>query len=708
MAFQVSPGINVSEVDLTAGAQQVSVSDAAFAGPFAWGPALQVMDIGSEDDLVRVFGKPDSTIYEHWYSAQSFLAYSNLLHAVRAVSEGALNATSGYRALPGSVDNAGNNVFDWTADGNSAFTTVGLVVGESILIGGDAFTVNSIVSNTEFTTTTDGGANAVSAATVDVFGALIKNQTEYDANWASGVAFAVDANTPGSWAAKYPGELGNSLKVSVCDSANAFSSTPAGAISLTAGSNTVTGNGTSFQTTVVVGDTLKVGGLTLVVSSIVSNTSLRTGAAASKNVAETSSWTRSWQYASLFDGAPKTSAYASSRGGSLDEVHVVVVDEDGLFTGVPGTVLERYPFLSKASDAKNVNGDPNYYVTVVNAQSKYVWWTQTASANTANWGSVAASHTFGVSALAQTVSLKGGQTDNENMTDGDKEVAFDLFKNKDVVDISLIITGPASASLASYVIQNIAEVRKDCVAFVSPNKSDVVNNSGQEVSAITAHRNQLPSTSYGFLDSGWKWTFDKYNDVNRWVPLNGDIAGIAARSDSATDPWFSPAGFTRGNVKNVIKLAWNPIQVERDDLYKIGVNAVVAFPGAGTVLFGDKTLLDRPSAFDRINVRRLFIVLEKTVSRLSRASLFEFNDDFTRSQFRNAIEPYLRDVKSRRGVTDYRVICDDTNNTAEVIQSNSFVGDIFVKPAYSINFIQLNFTAVPGGVSFQEVTGQVQ
>jgi phage tail sheath protein FI len=234
-----------------------------------------------------------------------------------------------------------------------------------------------------------------------------------------------------------------------------------------------------------------------------------------------------------------------------------------------------------------------------------------------------------------------------------------------------------------------------------------VNNVGDEVTDLTTFRNSLPSSSYGICDSGWKYTYDKYNDKYRWVPLNGDMAGIASRSDTTNDPWFSPAGFTRGNVKNVVKLAWNPKQLDRDEIYKIGINPVVSFPSQGVVLYGDKTLLDRPSAFDRINVRRLFIVLEKTIARLARTQLFEFNDEFTRSQFRNIVEPYLRDVKARRGVVDYRVICDESNNPPEVIEQNRFVGDIFVKPARAINFIQLNFVAVRSGVSFQEVTGVI-
>ena len=249
----------------------------------------------------------------------------------------------------------------------------------------------------------------------------------------------------------------------------------------------------------------------------------------------------------------------------------------------------------------------------------------------------------------------------------------------------------------------MVEGRADCVLFISPEKSDVVDNAGDEVTDILAYRDVLSSSSYVVMDSGWKYQYDKYNDVYRWVPLNGDIAGLCARTDAERDPWFSPGGFNRGQIRNSIKLAWNPTQAERDDLYVKGVNPVVTFSGEGTVLFGDKTLLAKPSAFDRINVRRLFIALEKTISRASRSSLFEFNDQFTRAQFVSIVEPYLRDVKGRRGITDYRVVCDETNNTSAVIDRNEFVADIYVKPARSINFIRLNFVATRSGISFEEV-----
>ncbi|NDB84747.1 MAG: hypothetical protein EB127_18880, partial [Alphaproteobacteria bacterium] len=284
--------------------------------------------------------------------------------------------------------------------------------------------------------------------------------------------------------------------------------------------------------------------------------------------------------------------------------------------------------------------------------------------------------------------------------------SYDYFVNGDVVDVSLIITANNSQAVAKYVVDNIAEVRKDCVVFASPSRSDVVNNAGSEVTSITSTRNLFNSSSYAVMDSNWKYQFDKYNNVYRWIPLNADIAGLCARTDADRDPWFSPAGLNRGTIKNAVKLAWNPTKTNRDDLYKIGVNPVMSIAGEGTVLFGDKTMLAKPSAFDRINVRRLFITLEKAITVASRYTLFEFNDEFTRAQFVALVEPFLRDVKGRRGIYDFRVVCDTTNNTPEVIDRNEFVGDIYIKPARSINYIKLNFVAVRTGVAFEEVVGK--
>jgi len=491
---------------------------------------------------------------------------------------------------------------------------------------------------------TSGQRNAVSASTA----VKIKNFDDYSTNYASG------AGTVGEWAAKYPGALGNSLKVSMADS------------------QTFTG----------------------------------------------------WTYADEFDSAPSTSTFAASVGSTNDEIHVIVIDEDGLWTGTQGAILEKFSYVSKASNAIKSDGTNNYYKNVINSQSKYIYWMDHTTAVTTTvagagssgvaWGIDALSNGFKDLSGVVTKSLIGG-VDDLSATDGELQAGFAIFANAEQYDVSLIPVGKVSETVAEYVINNVAEVRLDCVAFISP-QYIVGNTSGgtdggviqggtisDMVDALNEYRNELPSTSYAVLDSGSKYQYDRYNDKYRFVPLNGDVAGLCARTDYTNDPWFSPGGLNRGQIKNVVKLAVNPGKTERDNLYSNGVNPVVNFPGQGTVLFGDKTLQSRPSAFDRINVRRLFIVLEKAIATAAKYQLFEFNDSFTRAQFKNLVEPFLRDVQGRRGVTDFRVKCDDTNNTGEVIDRNEFVADIFIKPNRSINFITLNFIAARSSVSFTEI-----
>jgi phage tail sheath protein FI len=483
------------------------------------------------------------------------------------------------------------------------------------------------------TFTGGGGSGAAAVATVTTgTGLKINNLQDYQSTYENGSALV------GEFAAKYPGTLGNSLKVSIADSA-------------------------SFAT---------------------------------------------WEYRNEFDGAPGTSDYASTAGGSNDELHIIVLDEDGAWTGTQNAILEKYAFVSKASDAKKADGSTNYYKNVVNSQSRYLWWMDhpvTATTGAA-WGTPAVGATFKSLTASVSRSLVGGE-DHLTLTDGQVQNAWAIFADDGQYDISLLPLGKVSAATASFVINNVAEERLDCVVFVSPQNvtsGDVIVGSGSAATdAMIAYRNALPSTSYAVMDSGSKYQYDRYNDKYRWVPLNGDIAGLCARTDYTNDPWFSPGGLNRGQVKNVVKLGLNPTKTDRDELYKNGINPVVTFPGQGTVLFGDKTLLAKPSAFDRINVRRLFIVLEKAIATAAKFQLFEFNDGFTRAQFKNLVEPFLRDVQGRRGVTEFLVKCDESNNTGEVIDRNEFVADIFIKPNRSINFITLNFVAARSSVNFNEL-----
>jgi Phage tail sheath protein subtilisin-like domain/Phage tail sheath C-terminal domain len=691
MPFQVSPGVNFSEIDLTTVTPAVSSTEGAIAGVFRWGPVEERILIDTESSLVQRFGKPTNFNDETFFTASSFLAYGNKLYVVRAANTTGNTTTSAFNAV----------------------------------------------------------ANVGSITTRSVF--VAKNREDFDAKYAANT-YAGDTDV--LYMARYPGAIGNSLKISVCDSANAYTSTVnlysnslisnTSTITATVGSSTLrvalansaTGNVADAATIasamisgLTVGDYITVGNTTIgtqymkvqsVDASPTSNSTHAyfdiTSASAYQLSSDYSagSYTRNWEYFNAVDKAPGASFYqqSSSTGNTsaVDELHVVVSDQDGKFTGVPGTVLEVYSGLSRATDATTEDGSTNNYREVINNTSQYIWMLNDRTGATS---ATAASITSSTNAVPLSISFVDG---SDGPDEGDVVIAdilrgYDLFKSAEDVDISLVLQGKSRGGtngeqLANYIIDNICESRRDCVAFLSPAFTDVVRVPGQELTNVLGYRNSLRSTSYAVLDSGYKYTYDKYNDVYRYVPLNGDIAGLAVYTDSTRDPWFSPAGFNRGQIKNIVKLAYNPSKADRDQLYKAGVNPVVTFPGQGTVLFGDKTLLNRPSAFDRINVRRLFIVLEKAISTASKSLLFEFNDEFTRAQFRNLVEPFLRDVQGRRGIYAYKVVCDDTNNTTEVIDRNEFVGDIYIKPAKSINFIQLNFVAVRTGVEFSEIVGQ--
>ena len=721
MPFQVSPGVNVSEIDLTTVVPAVSSTEGAISGVFRWGPVEQRVLVDSESNLAARFGKPTSFNAETFFTAANFLSYGNKLYVVRAAD-----------TTPTIANNA-------TGDDEYISVTNGIASANV-----SKFAANSGVL------TAVGTTGAITVTNIAKF--VVNNETDYNDSLDAGT---FDDDTDVLYMAKYPGELGNSLRVSVCDSNAAYNQAlsltnngdaniaTTSAMTIIVGSNTATvavansATGTlaeanvvarNVQSTINVGDIVAVGNTStgvqyLKVTNVGSVTDTLTTRQFTLNFdnilqlaqnVSSSTINRYWEFYNSVDAAPGQSDYVANFGNTAaqDELHVVVVDEGGKFTGVPGTVLEVFQGLSRATDAKTADGAGKYYVDVINLNSNYVWWANHRTGAAANTAANIAS-----SSNAEPVSLQfaGGLDGADEATIAIAALAagYDMFASAEDVDVSLILQGKARGTqadnfgqLANYIIDNIAEVRKDCVAFVSPDKADVVSNVGDESTDIVNYRNSLRSTSYAVLDSGYKYQYDKYNDVYRWIPLNGDTAGLCVRTDSTRDPWWSPAGFNRGQIKNIVKLAYNPSKAHRDVLYKAGVNPVVTFPGQGTILYGDKTLLAKPSAFDRINVRRLFIVLEKAIATAAKFTLFEFNDDFTRSQFRNLVEPFLRDVQGRRGIYDFKVVCDTTNNTGEVIDRNEFIGDIYIKPAKSINFIQLNFVAVRTGVEFSEVVGK--
>jgi len=422
-----------------------------------------------------------------------------------------------------------------------------------------------------------------------------------------------------------------------------------------------------------------------------------------------------WMYYDQFLTIPKTTEYVRKKNGTNDGLHIVVVDGTGQVTGDKGRILERYAFCSKAQDAVYDDGTSSFYPYVLRDRSKYVWfgnYPQGMESGPGAWGNLAQDRDFESLTEPVAVTLANGASGNIP-SNNELIPGWELFNNVEEIDISLLITGPADRVLQDFVIQNVAEFRKDCVAFISPEALNsggvgvgVIHNKDRELDALMRQRNVLPSSSYGVFDCNWKYQFDTYNDTFRWVACNGDIAGLCARTDETRDPWWSPAGYNRGHIKNCVKLAWNPNRTARDEMYPNSINPVVSMFGEGTLLYGDRTMLTQPSAFDRINVRRLFIVLEKAIAKAAKYLLFEFNDTFTRLRFVQMVEPYLRDVQGRRGIYDFKVVCDETNNTPFVIDNNAFVGDIYIKPARSINFITLNFVATGTGVVFDEIIGQ--
>ena len=605
MAFQVSPGVNVSEIDLTTIVPAVATSLGGIAGNFEWGPAKKVVLVDSPKMFREIFGDPKNWNYEQWFSATNFLGYSSALQVVRVVGGSDYGGTSAKNSVGG------------------ATTTAQLVYNEDYLNG----THTGIL-------------------------------------------------------ARYPGEKGNSLKVSIFPGAGSGTSDASGFTAWTSG---------------------------------------------------TVEYYANFGYGG--EGAPESTTniqlLENANGTTTnDQIHVLVIDEDGLFTGAKNTILERFENLSVFPEARSENGTSIYYKRYINENSEYVYIggedppasadsdfaSQVGSTGTftiksgttyvVDWGNDNASNgtTYRTNGAINT-SLTGGigQTSGALVTayPASNPDGYNLYEDVESYDVNLLIAGVVTGDSAAH-IRDIVEARKDCVAFFSAVNKNEFASETNKVAACTAIKNDVGSSSYCVIDSGYKYQYDPYNDLYRWVPLNADTAGLCARTEYTNDAWFSPAGFNRGQVRNVIKLAFNPSKTFRDQIYPDGINPIITVPGEGTILFGDRTALSKPSAFDRINVRRLFIVLEKAISTASKFSLFEFNDAFTRGRFTSLVTPYLRDVQSRRGIFDFKVVCNESNNTPERIDRNEFHADIYIKPTRSINFIQLNFIATRTDSSFNE------
>ena len=722
MPFQVSPGVNVSEIDLTTIVPSVSSTFGGVAGVFKWGPIEKRVLVGSEDELVSVFGKPNANNHETFYTASNFLAYGNQLYVVRAAEDSYNSFAHANNTLSEEFLTSNTilikNIDDFQAQYSSLETTYANVdfvakyagaLGDSLkvsvctslanyqtdLIAYAGSNTTIMDSNTQFTFTlnrNDTFANVVYQYIYDDMD-RIPDENHYYPNTAVREIYGK----------LHEGDVilvGNSTTGTQYMTIKSFELLDQ--TQITFGSNTI---GYYFPMKISFTDRFKQKSNYVV-----------TGKMDEGSGENTMFGTQHWEYHNAVVPGPGTSNYVASRNSNpnvADEVHIVITDAGGKFTGIPGEILEVWSNLSIAKDAKGDQGGSIYYRDVLNKSSRYVWSTSNflSMDNTpqmANDPDLAIGYTTG-NYMSSFVNGADG-ADESTILEGHVMFGYDKFKSTEDVEVSLILAGKARGEvgqdIANYIIDNICEYRKDCVAFITSPFDDTVNAPGQELDNLTTYRNALTSSSYAVLDTGYKYQYDKYTDDYIWVPLNGDIAGLCVRTDNVRDPWYSPAGFNRGIIKNVVKLAYNPDKNDRDVLYRNGINPVVTFPGRGTVLYGDKTLLAKASAFDRINVRRLFIVLEKTIAIAAKSSLFEFNDDFTRAAFRNLVEPYLRDIQGRRGIYDFRVVCDNTNNTPEVIDRNEFRGDIYIKPARSINFIQLNFVAVRTGVEFEEIVGK--
>lgn len=651
MASQISPGIIVQERDFTNSRLQETITNiGAIAGPFTQGEVGIAKLITNEKELVETFGKPTSDNFEWWFTASEFLNYGGNLQVARISSSNA-----------------------------------------------------SFLTNANSTGSTASGIANIKINNLSAYETTVENATPQ---------YFFAAKTPGTW--------GNSLKVAVVDAGADQILTLASGVSFAQGATVTNGAGATGKAYVSnAGDLTKVA----VVLNSGSTKFAPTDSVSGTTITSVIDWYDE-QFAipgvlkwNSIAPRPGTSPFVSNKGGANDEMHVVIIDESGVISGSTNTILEKILFVSKASDAKTTEGETNFYKKVIKGRSKYVYLGKhedTYEYSPANYVSITDSTTSTQSFKylgVKTYDFAAG-TDYQNYNVGNETQTYlDVFSDVETLTIDFILSGPSTLAKSNTLI-NLATTRKDCVAFISPKRSDVI---GSDASTAAAQKNNVvaffesisDSSSYAVFDNNYKYIYDRFNDTYRWIPCNADVAGLCVNAAATAEAWYSPAGFNRGNLRNAVKIAFNPTKDQRDELYAKRVNPIVSFPGQGIVLFGDKTALRSPSAFDRINVRRLFLVIERTIKDFSKNVLFELNDETTRNNFEAQVSNYLREVQARRGVTDFLVVADASNNTAEVIDRNEFVADIYVKPSRSINFIGLTFVATRSGVSFEEIVGNV-
>jgi len=724
---QLSPGIITREVDLTVGrADNVLANVGAIAGPFSIGPVEQAIDIATEQQLINTFGKPISTDtqYEYWMSASSFLTYGGVLKVARVNGASLNNSNAGVGAAyttSAKVKNYDDYNSNWSSDSvNFTYSAKNPGTWSNSLkvcfiddladqvIGITTTSLNALGAAIGYGVTTALTGSVAGVGTVTTLNGYLKGiitGVSTDAtNENSTISVKIVSRVSG---------LGTETLIDYAESNAASSFQPSNVLSFVNNSG-ITSTTTTSATTVTDWYNQQTLGLT-----------------------------NSTIYWKQIAPKPITNAYSANRNGQNDAMHVVIVDDTGSITGVQGNILEKHISISKSTDAVSAVNSPQkiWYKNYLADFSNYVYAGRNpSSAADGYWGTTPRATGFSTSytpyTTAQglwgqsaqgivfsaignvTYSLTGGvdysSSGGMTATLGDLSTAYDLFANKDEIQVNFLIGGPGlanefdSQAKANKLI-SIAESRKDCVAVISPHRANVVDvsSTSTQTSNVIKFFSALSSSSYAVFDSGYKYTYDRFNNLFRYIPCNADIAGLMVRTDIQQFPWYSPAGQQRGVLNNAIKLAFNPSKDQRDSLYAARVNSIINQPGSGVILFGDKTALAYASAFDRINVRRLFLTVEKALERVAQSQLFEFNDQITRSNFINVVEPYLRDVQAKRGLFDFRVICDESNNTPDIIDNNEFRADIFLKPTKSINYVTLTFVATRTGVSFEEVTGRV-
>ena len=743
-ANQSSPGVVVQERDLTTITTLTTANTGVIAAPFELGPVEEIKNIGTERELVATFGEPNEYNYEYWYTAAQFLSYGGLLKAVRTDSSALKNAVNTGTAVK--IKNLqdyettylnGSNTWKWAArtpgtKGNS----IGIFITDA---GADQIAVvpapgsgndHEFVSG-EALSATSGAAGKVFKYSVlltvgSVVGSFVPGTT-------TTISISGSAQTVNVLA--YDADNG---KIEIGMPSGGITGIIADGQTITQGSNTAVIGTSGIERRVYIAKDK--GSIDFAAADSIADTNSTAVSISSVRVEyDEREYLPSQKWVNVAP-RPGTSSFATANGGFRDEMHILVIDVDGKITGNAGTLLERYIGVSKAADSKSSVGEANYYVEVIQQKSEYIYWGEHETglfdvdsdsgvfggASTVSFDLfLSAAGSTDYPAGATTVASKGNATfyyrlangadyavgsGEYTVAQGDVTTAYGLLEDPESQTIDFILTGPSgsddAAALAKITaLVSIVEERRDCMLFVSPRRGNLigVSSAATQTDNLIAFFDQLPSSNYMVFDSGYKYIYDKYNDVYRYVPCNGDIAGLCLQTTEVSEPWFSPAGFQRGVIRNAIKLAYTPNKTQRDRLYSARVNPIVSFPGQGIVLFGDKTAQGFASAFDRINVRRLFLTIERVISGAAKAQLFEQNDETQRGFFLNIVEPYLRDVQGRRGVTDFLVKCDESNNPPESVDRGEFNAEIFVKPTRTINYITLTFVATRTGVAFTEV-----